>query len=121
MKKSLSMFAIGAAALVVTLAPAVLAQSASRMAAADNTFATKAAEGGMAEVQLGNLAKTNASNSDVKSFGDRMVTDHSKANDELKSIASKKGITLPTSVMPSSRRNITGSRSCKAQNSIASI
>ncbi len=51
----------------------------------------------MAEVQLGNLAKTNGSSSDVKSFGERMVTDHTKANDELSSSASKKGMTLPTS------------------------
>ena len=96
MKKCLSMFALGSAALGLALAPAVLGQSASRMAAADNTFATKAAEGGMAEVRLGNLAKTNASNLGVKSFGERMVTDHTKANDELKSIASKKGVELPS-------------------------
>jgi len=72
-------------------------KSANRMTA-DNTFATKAAQGGLAEVQLGNLAKDKASSADVKSFGERMVTDHSKANDELKQIASKKGITLPTTM-----------------------
>jgi putative membrane protein len=98
MKKSLSMLAMGAAALGFALAPALSAQSANRLATADNTFVTKAAQGGMAEVELGNLAKTNASNDDVKSFGDQMVTDHGKANDELKSIAAKKGITLPTSL-----------------------
>jgi putative membrane protein len=73
-------------------------QSANRMAAADHTFATKAAQGGMAEVKLGNLAKEKASSPDVKSFGEMMVEDHTKANDELKQIASKKGMTLPTSV-----------------------
>ncbi len=62
----------------------------------DNNFATKAAQGGMAEVQLGNLAKEHASSSDVKNFGQQMVDDHTKANDELKSIAAKKNITLPT-------------------------
>ncbi len=56
----------------------------------------KAAKGGMFEVAMGTLAEQNAQNEDVKSFGKRMVTDHSKANDELKSIASKKGVQLPT-------------------------
>src|SRR5579885_1631540 len=43
-------------------------------------------------------AKTNASSSDVKALGERMVTDHTKANDQLKQIATSKGITLPTSL-----------------------
>jgi putative membrane protein len=98
MKKTLCIFAMGAAAICLTLAPAGQAQTANRMAAGDNTFVMKAAEGGMAEVELGNLAKSKASNSDVKSFGEQMVTDHTKANDELKEIAGKKGITLPTSL-----------------------
>jgi len=72
--------------------------SANRMAMGDSTFATKAAAGGMAEVKLGELAKTNASSADVKSFGERMVTDHSKANEQLKQIATTKGMTLPTSL-----------------------
>ncbi len=72
--------------------------SANRMTTADSSFATKAAAGGMAEVKLGELAKTNASSADVKSFGERMVTDHTKANDQLKQIATSKGITLPTSL-----------------------
>ncbi len=68
------------------------------MAAGDSTFATKAAQGGMAEVKLGELAKEHASSSDVKTFGQRMIDDHTKANDELKTVASKKGITLPTDI-----------------------
>ena len=49
----------------------------------------KAAKGGMMEVAMGKLAEQNGQSDDVKSFGKRMVTDHSKANDELKSIAAK--------------------------------
>lgn len=64
--------------------------------AADQAFAKEAAIGGMAEVELGNLAKQNAASADVKQFGDRMVTDHGKANDELKQWASGKNVTLPT-------------------------
>jgi putative membrane protein len=68
--------------------------SANRMKSADSAFVTKAAQGGLAEVELGNLAKEKAGSQQVKDFGQRMVTDHTKANDELKTIASNKGITL---------------------------
>jgi putative membrane protein len=69
--------------------------TANRMGS-DHTFVTKAAQGGLAEVKLGQLATQKASSSDVKAFGQQMVDDHSKANDELKQLASTKGITLPT-------------------------
>lgn len=62
----------------------------------DKTFMTKAAEGGLAEVQLGQLAQQNGQSQEVKDFGQRMVTDHTKANDQLKQIASQKSVTLPT-------------------------
>lgn len=62
----------------------------------DGDFATKAAIGGMAEVESGQLALTKASNAQVKDFARMMVTDHSKANEELKAIAKMKNISLPT-------------------------
>ena len=62
----------------------------------DKTFMKKAAKGGAMEVAMGQLAEQKAQSEDVKSFGKRMVTDHSKANDELKSIASNKGVQLPS-------------------------
>src|SRR6266496_5416339 len=61
----------------------------------DRTFMKKAAKGGTMEVAMGNVAEKNGQSDDIKSFGKRMVTDHSKANDELKSIASQKGVQLP--------------------------
>jgi putative membrane protein len=64
-------------------------------AASDQTFVMDAAKGGMAEVELGKLAAEKASNNEVKQFGQRMVDDHGKANNELKSLASSKNITLP--------------------------
>jgi putative membrane protein len=66
----------------------------------DKTFMKKAAKGGMMEVTMGKVAEQNGQSDDVKSFGKRMVTDHSKANDELKSIASKKGFELPNKEHP---------------------
>ena len=62
----------------------------------DRAFAKEAAEGGLAEVKLGQLAQDKGSSSAVKEFGKRMVDDHSKANDQLKQVASQKNITLPT-------------------------
>ena len=62
----------------------------------DQKFIQKAAVGGLAEVSLGQEMSPKAKNADVKGFADKMVTDHGKANDELKQLASGKGITLPT-------------------------
>src|SRR3954462_4321565 len=61
-------------------------------------FANNAAQGGMAEVELGRLATQRAGDPSVREFGARMVADHSRANSELKSIAGQKGIQLPTEI-----------------------
>jgi putative membrane protein len=71
----------------------------------DTEFAVTAADGGMLEVQLGELAKTKATSQEVKAFADMMVTDHTKANEELKSLAAKKNITLPTTLSDKSRKS----------------
>ena len=85
---------------IIGLSAAVLLALAGSAAAAgkggDSDFVTKAAQGGMEEVELGQLASSNAASADVKQFGQRMVTDHGKANDELKSIAQKSGETVPS-------------------------
>lgn len=72
-------------------------QSAARtpLAKSDQEFMTKAAQGGMLEVALGQEVIGKASSADVKSFGQRMIDDHGKADDELKTIATNKGVTLP--------------------------
>src|SRR5205823_3636312 len=61
----------------------------------EKDFAIKAAQGGIAEVNGGTLAAAKATSGDVKNFGNQMVTDHGKANDELKTLATNKGISLP--------------------------
>jgi len=64
----------------------------------DKEFVMRAAQGGMTEVELGKVASEKASSSQVKDFGARMVKDHTQANDELKGIAQKKGITLSSTL-----------------------
>src|SRR3954464_10731463 len=71
-------------------------QGTAATAVNDNTFVTKAAQGGLAEVELGKLAVEKGSSDQVKQFGQRMVDDHGKANDELKTLAQQKNITVPT-------------------------
>jgi len=61
----------------------------------DHSFLTKAAEGGIAEVEQGTLAQERGHNQAVKDFGAMMVKDHSAANERLKSLASTKGLELP--------------------------
>jgi putative membrane protein len=80
-----------AAIFCATVAPGFAAP-----AAADRDFAQKAAAGGLAEVALGQLAQQNGSAPQVKEFGQRMVTDHGQANEELQRIAQSLNLTLPT-------------------------
>ncbi len=73
-----------------------MTSGASKLSSADKRFVSEAAQGGLAEVELGRLATQKAQSADVKSFGQQMVDDHTKANDELKSLASGMGVTVPS-------------------------
>jgi putative membrane protein len=72
------------------------AGGAAAVAEEDSKFAVDAANGGLAEVQLGEAAQSKGTDPKVKEFGKMMVTDHTKANEELKTLAASKNITLPT-------------------------
>jgi putative membrane protein len=61
----------------------------------DADFAVDVADGGLYEVQLSTMALTKATSPEVKKFAQMMVDDHTKANNELKALASEKGIALP--------------------------
>ena len=65
------------------------------MSSTDKAFMQDAAKGGMMEVAMGRVAEKNASDSEVKNFGARMVKDHGKANDELKALAKEENVQLP--------------------------
>lgn len=62
----------------------------------DRKFVEAAAQGGLAEVAMGEMAQKRGTHAQVKAFGVRMVNDHTKANGELKRVASTKGVALPT-------------------------
>src|ERR1700750_787806 len=64
----------------------------------DARFAVSAADGGMAEVQLGQLASEKGGDAGVKDFGAMMVKAHSAANSKLIALAKKKGISLAGSL-----------------------
>lgn len=61
----------------------------------DSEFAVKAADAGLAEIELGKMALARASDQRVKDYAQMMIDDHNKSNDELMTIAAKKNITLP--------------------------
>ena len=64
----------------------------------DQNFVAKVAVGNVAEVQLGRLALTQTTNPDVRKFAQRLIDDHTKANQELAKIATTKGIALPRQI-----------------------
>ena len=81
--------------------------SMSNMTSQDRDFLMDAAMGGMMEVELGRIAAQNGASAEVKQFGQRMVDDHSKANEELMTLATSKGITLPTTLDDKHKEHLT--------------
>ena len=71
----------------------------------DREFFTKAAQGGIYEVKAAQLVVSKTQNQEVKAFAQRMIADHSKANDELKALAAKKSVTLPADVSDAQRED----------------
>jgi putative membrane protein len=74
--------------------------SKTSLSPADTKFVKQAAGGGLAEVKLGQLAQEKGSSDFVKQFGKKMVDDHSKINDDLKAVAEKNNVTLPSDLPP---------------------
>ncbi len=72
----------------------------------DREFMSEAAIGGMYEVVLGEQIAKKATDPDVRAFAAKMVADHSKANEELKQLAAKKGFTMPAQLDEDHRESI---------------
>ena len=96
MKVSRMQMVAGACCLAV---PLVLGAQAASMSQ-DATFLMKASQGGMSEIQMGQLASQKASSPKVKEFGQKMVTDHTMLNNDLKPFADKDGVAPPTGLAP---------------------
>ncbi len=83
---------------VIAIGQSSFGKDAEKATSTEKTFIMKAANGGMTEVDLGKIAAEKGQMQEVKDFGNRMVTDHSKANDELKGVASSLGVSVPAKV-----------------------
>jgi putative membrane protein len=77
-----------------------------KLARADRKFIEDAAQGGMMEVQAGQLAASKASDPNVKSFGDMLAKDHTAANNELVQLANSKKVELPAGPSHGQRKDI---------------
>ena len=92
-----------AARLALALAAGLLvacpgAQAQTNLATMDSDFIVTAAQGSMTEVALGQLATEKGVRDDVKGLGKMMVKAHTKMGDDLKSLATQKGVILPTTL-----------------------
>jgi putative membrane protein len=81
--------------LLALAAAATVTRGQAKLSGSDQRFVREAAEGGMAEVALGRLALERASSDEVKKFAQRLLDDHSRANQELARLARAKGVALP--------------------------
>ncbi len=102
MKKYLSFtfitaIAVGGLCLVVNTKAAeeTKAGSESKLSMADKKFLKKAYKGGMTEVENAKMAKEKAKNDATKEVAERMITDHSKANEKLMEMAKEENLDLP--------------------------
>jgi|JI10StandDraft_1071094.scaffolds.fasta_scaffold233056_1 putative membrane protein len=75
------------------------ASGSSSLSSADRTFVMKAVQGGKMEVEIAEMGVQNASSEAVKNFAQRLVTDHTNANQELTQLASQKGVQVSESSM----------------------
>jgi putative membrane protein len=94
--KETSMSKILPACLAAGLIGFAAMPASAALSSADRDFAMKAASGGMGEVQTAQLAQDRSASPQVKQFAQRMITDHTAANNELMQIAKQANIDLPS-------------------------
>lgn len=107
--------ALSGATLVVLLAPAAQERqpAGAGKAVTDAEFVTKAASGGMFEVQSSKLAVEKATKAECKTFAETMIRDHTKANAELKAAAGKAGVTVPAALSPDHQKMLDGLKTAR--------
>lgn len=98
----MKMQTIAAALCGLTMALGAHAQISKK----DQEFMTRAATGGLYEVEAGELAQSKGRGANVQTFGTMLVKDHGAANEELKALASSKGVTLPASLPADKKKRL---------------
>lgn len=81
-------------------------QNAATHAMQDKSFVKKAAEGGLAEVRLGELAQQKSNSQDVKDFAQKMVNDHTQLNNQMQPIAQQMGVSSPQGLSKKDKKEI---------------
>ncbi len=81
-------------------------QAAGQPSPMDKMFVSKAMQGSMAEVQLGQLTLEKSSNEQVKQFAQRMIDDHTKLNEQMKPVAQQLGVAVPDQVSKNDRKTV---------------
>lgn len=109
-KKNIGVFLLLAGAMALFIV------SAKTEAQRGNNFMMKAAQSGMAEIALSNLALQKSSNEQVRSTAQMIIDDHTRANDELKTLAASKNVTLPTEVSSKQQATENSMRSLEGEN-----
>jgi putative membrane protein len=90
--------------LVLGAVPSVRAQE--ERLPLDKEFVMQAAQGGLAEVRLSEIAQQRATTAAIKKFAQQMVTDHTRLNKEITDLAGKEGINIPKEVDAKHRTHI---------------
>lgn len=85
----------------------------------DLTFVSEAAKAGMMEVHMGQLGAQRGSSTEIKSFSQKMIDDHTKANNELMALAKRKGIALPPASASSMASPLSGKTGAAFDNAFA--
>ncbi|MEW2412846.1 DUF4142 domain-containing protein [Streptomyces sp. NPDC046866] len=96
MRKGMRLLAVAAAATAMTAMGAAAAPAAVPAGDQDTAFVTAAHQGNLAEIAAGQDAQKNAMTSCVKDVGAKLVTDHQKLDADLKALAAKGGMALPS-------------------------
>jgi putative membrane protein len=86
---------ISSASVYAQATDKAIAAPKNSISSSDVKWVEKAARAGIAEVEAGKLAAAQGKRDDIRAFGKQMIADHGKANDELKGIATQKGVTVP--------------------------
>ncbi len=98
--------------VVVLVLGVVVVANTSHQPLSDPQFAAKAAQGSLAEVELGRLAAQKSQSETVRAFGERMATDHTKSKANLEKIAAQQNITLPEDLDKDAQKNYESFRNC---------